>query len=191
MAGPSLTMKTACLLHRNVSEYTSQCDQGNITVMVCVIKISLYNKDRRFSGGSAKQGSVVASRQLGWQCRDLCLSAPPPKRQTFLPVADMSRMSARHVGDILLCRPIFWLSVSCQGIMLPTQFPTCKQESVLVRYFLLLLHACRNLVAIKLLSHSPPFDQRNWFGVIRGSLIPLVALGLGAYKIPQLQAKPQ
>jgi hypothetical protein len=63
MAGPSLTMKTAPLLHRNVSKYTSQCDQGNITVMVGVIRISLYNKDRRFSGGSVKQGSIVASRQ--------------------------------------------------------------------------------------------------------------------------------
>jgi hypothetical protein len=63
MAGPSVTMKTAPLLHRNVSKYTSQCDLGNITVVVCVIRISLYNKDRRFSEGSAKQGSVVASWQ--------------------------------------------------------------------------------------------------------------------------------
>jgi hypothetical protein len=53
--GPSLTMKTAPLLHRNVSKYTSQYDQGNITVVVCVIRISLYNEDRRFLGGSAKQ----------------------------------------------------------------------------------------------------------------------------------------
>ncbi len=51
MAGPSLTMKTAPLLHRNVSEYTSQCDQGNIIIVVCVIRISLHNKHRRFSGG--------------------------------------------------------------------------------------------------------------------------------------------
>jgi hypothetical protein len=63
MAGPSLTMKTAPFLHRNVSKYTSQCDQGNIIIMACVIRISLHIKDRRFSGGSAKQGSVVASRQ--------------------------------------------------------------------------------------------------------------------------------
>ena len=63
MAGTSLTMKTVPLLHRNVSEYTSQCDLGNITVVVYVIRISLHNKDRRFSGGSAKQGSVVVSRQ--------------------------------------------------------------------------------------------------------------------------------
>jgi hypothetical protein len=63
MAGPSLTMKIAPLLHRNVSEYTSQCDQGNITVMVCVIRISLYIEDRRFLGESAKQGSVIAGRQ--------------------------------------------------------------------------------------------------------------------------------
>jgi hypothetical protein len=34
MAGPSLTTKTAPLLHKNVSKYTSQCDQGNITVVV-------------------------------------------------------------------------------------------------------------------------------------------------------------
>jgi hypothetical protein len=47
------------------------------------------------------------------------------------------------------------------------------------------------IVAIKLLSHSPPFDQQIWFGVIGGSLIPLVALGLRTYKTPQLQAKPQ
>ncbi len=64
MAGPYLTMKTAPLLHRNVSEYTSQCDQGNITVVVCFIRISLYNKDRRFSGGSAKQGSVIVVTDL-------------------------------------------------------------------------------------------------------------------------------
>jgi hypothetical protein len=63
MAGPSLTMKIAPLLNRNVSEYTSQCDQGNITVVVCVIRISLYNENRRFLGGSAKQGSVVARWQ--------------------------------------------------------------------------------------------------------------------------------
>jgi hypothetical protein len=49
-----LTMKTAPLLHRNVSKYTSKCDQGNIIVVVCVIRISLYNEDRRFLGGSAK-----------------------------------------------------------------------------------------------------------------------------------------
>ncbi len=35
VAGPSLTMKTAPLLHRNVSEYTSQCDQGNISRGMC------------------------------------------------------------------------------------------------------------------------------------------------------------
>jgi hypothetical protein len=54
MAGPSLTMKTAPLLHRNVSKYTSQCEHVNITVVVCVIRISLYNEDRRFLGVSAK-----------------------------------------------------------------------------------------------------------------------------------------
>jgi hypothetical protein len=63
MAGPSLTMKTAPLLHRNVSKYTSQYDQGNIIIMVCVIRISLHNKDRRFSGGSVKQGSVIIKQE--------------------------------------------------------------------------------------------------------------------------------
>jgi len=41
----------------------------------------------------------------------MCLSATPLKRQTFLSVADMSEMSSQHVGNILLCRPIFLLSV--------------------------------------------------------------------------------
>jgi hypothetical protein len=56
-------MKTAPLLHRNASEYTSQCEEGNIIIVVRVIRISLYYKDRRFSGRSAKQGSVIASQQ--------------------------------------------------------------------------------------------------------------------------------
>jgi hypothetical protein len=47
-------MKTAPLLHRNMSEYTSQCDQGNIIVVVCVIRIRLDKEDRRLSAGSAK-----------------------------------------------------------------------------------------------------------------------------------------
>ncbi len=62
---------------------------------------------------------------LGWQCRDLCLSAPPLKRQTFLSVSDMSTMSSRHVGNILLCRPIFRLSMSCRWDLLPTHTPAC------------------------------------------------------------------
>ncbi len=43
-------MKTAPLLHRNVSEYTFQCDQGYITVVVCVIRIGLYNRDNNQHG---------------------------------------------------------------------------------------------------------------------------------------------
>jgi hypothetical protein len=61
IAGPSLTMKTAPLLNRNVSEYTSQDDMGHITVVVYVIGISLHNKDRRLSGRSTKLGSVGVS----------------------------------------------------------------------------------------------------------------------------------
>ena len=44
---------------------------------------------------------------LGWQCRQMCLSTTPLKRQTFLSVADMSEMSSRHVSEIMLCRPFF------------------------------------------------------------------------------------
>ena len=44
---------------------------------------------------------------LGWQCRGLCLSATPPKRHTFVSVADMPTMSGRQAGNILLSRPIF------------------------------------------------------------------------------------
>jgi hypothetical protein len=40
-------------------------------------------------------------KRLGWQCRQMCLSATPLKRQTFLSAADMKEMSSRHVGDIL------------------------------------------------------------------------------------------
>ena len=61
---------------------------------------------------------------LGWQCRQMCLSATPLKRQTFLSVADMSEMSSRHAGDILLCRPICRLSASCWWDLLPTNTPT-------------------------------------------------------------------
>jgi hypothetical protein len=50
-------MKTAPFFGKKVSEYTSQCDQGDITVGVGVIRI------RRFPGQSAMQGSVVASQQ--------------------------------------------------------------------------------------------------------------------------------
>ena len=59
-------MKTAPLLRRKVSKYTSKCDQGNLTVVVCVIRISLCNRDRRFSGELAKQGWVMqADRPYG------------------------------------------------------------------------------------------------------------------------------
>ena len=58
--------------------------------------------------------SMLILIHLGWQCRQMCLSAAPVKRQTFLSVADMSEMSSQHVGDILLCRPILRLSASCR-----------------------------------------------------------------------------
>ncbi len=32
--------------------------------------------------------------KLGWECRELCLLATPPKQQTFVSVANMSKMSA-------------------------------------------------------------------------------------------------
>jgi len=59
------------------------------------------------------------SSELGWHCRQMCLSATPLKRQTFLSVADMSEMLSRHVGDILLSRPIFRLSASCRETFIP------------------------------------------------------------------------
>ena len=39
-----------------------------------------------------------SSNELGWQCWQMCLSATPLKRQTFLSVADMSEMLSRHAG---------------------------------------------------------------------------------------------
>jgi hypothetical protein len=50
----------------------------------------------------------------------------PPKQQTFVSVANMSTMSARQVGDILLSRPIFLPTKSCRGIVSPTHFSTCR-----------------------------------------------------------------
>jgi hypothetical protein len=55
--------KTAPLLHKNASQYTSQCDQGNITFVVVVIGASLFKRDRRFSEESATQGSIIASQE--------------------------------------------------------------------------------------------------------------------------------
>jgi hypothetical protein len=63
MARISLTMKTAPLLHRNLSEFTSQCEDSNITVMVGVIWISLYNEDRGFlEGKQSKDQALQAGR---------------------------------------------------------------------------------------------------------------------------------
>jgi hypothetical protein len=48
--------KTAPLFHKKTSQYTSQCDKGNITFVVCIIKIKLFKGDGRFSGEPAMQG---------------------------------------------------------------------------------------------------------------------------------------
>ena len=49
---------------------------------------------------SGRPMSMLILIHLGRQCRQMCLSAAPIKRQTFLSVADMSEMSSRHFGDI-------------------------------------------------------------------------------------------
>ena len=54
---------------------------------------------------------LAGGGKLGWQYWDLCLSATPPKRQTFVSVADMSTMLARHVGGILLSQPFLAVGV--------------------------------------------------------------------------------
>jgi hypothetical protein len=94
-----------------------QIKQGSIAAMACFI-VSEW-------GSQAQTNFYIPPEHLGWQCRQMCLSATPLKRQTFLSVADMSEMSSRHVGDILLCRPFFLLSASCRRDLLPTNFPTC------------------------------------------------------------------
>jgi hypothetical protein len=63
---------------------------------------------------------------LGWQYQDLCLSATPPKRQTFVSVANMLTMSAQQVGDILLSRHFFLLSALCRGRLLLTPSNTSR-----------------------------------------------------------------
>jgi hypothetical protein len=42
---------------------TSQCDLGNVTFVIFVIRISLFKGDRRFCGKSAMQGLIVASQE--------------------------------------------------------------------------------------------------------------------------------
>jgi hypothetical protein len=80
-----------------------------------------------FNGQAAKPPNPPHSNivKLGWQCRDLCLSATPPKRQTFVSVADMSQ----HVGPTRRRHSVksafFRLSGSCRGRLLPIHFPTC------------------------------------------------------------------
>ena len=71
-----------------------------------------------------KQSSRTSSFSLWYHEIHWCLSDTPLKWLTFLFVADMSEMSSRHVGDILLCRPSFWLSASCRWDLLPTHTPT-------------------------------------------------------------------
>ena len=63
---------------------------------------------------AAGSNSTLPGLDLGWQWRELCLLAPPLKRQTFVSVAGMSKMSSQHVGNILLCRRIFCLLASCR-----------------------------------------------------------------------------
>ena len=82
---------------------------------------------------------------LGWQCWDLCLLATPPKRQTFLSVADMSTMSAQHVSHILLSWPFFWRQ-SCVGESYPRHTFLCVGRNWYYKFFGMchVSHECRN-----------------------------------------------
>ena len=62
---------------------------------------------------------------LGWQCRICVCRLHFPKQQTFVSVANMSTMLARHVGNILLSRPFFQLSALCWWDLSPTHTPAC------------------------------------------------------------------
>jgi hypothetical protein len=44
---------------QKVSQYDSQCDHSNIRAVVCVIRISLSNRDRRYAGELFHQGSLI------------------------------------------------------------------------------------------------------------------------------------
>ena len=102
-----------------------QCKHGGCTWGACLCRMMTTSRQSATSCRKPKPPSHVicigqipqaknsSPCNLGWQCRQMCLSATHLKRQTFLSVADMSEMSSRHVGDILLCRPTFQLSESC------------------------------------------------------------------------------
>jgi len=108
-----------------------QCMHGGYTWSACLHRMMTTSRQSATSCGKPKPpshmiciGKILQAKNsspcnLGWQCRQMCLSATPLKGQTFLSVADMSEMSSRHVGGILLCRPIFQLSASCRYHQFP------------------------------------------------------------------------
>ncbi len=103
------------------------CDIRNFRQKFCnfaaawALEIEYSGARRREHGGKLRclisANIFIIYLRLGWQCWDLCLSATPPKRQTFVSVANMLTMSAQHVGNIIRSRPFF--RQSCVGESYP------------------------------------------------------------------------
>ena len=86
--------------------------------MLATMMTLLAMKGSTVTAKAAMVGVTPSGDSLGWQCRDLCLSATPPKQQTFVSVTNMSTMSGRQVGNILLSQPIFCRQ-NCVGELYP------------------------------------------------------------------------
>ncbi len=141
VAGPSLTMKTAPLLHRNVSKYNSQYDMGHITVVVYVIGISLHNKDRRLSGGSTNLGSVGVSQQTLLQISPEVIN-PVHINKSIGPL--VLAMSIASMKPLRLGPMIPMGKDKDQGLFRPNKAPNLHQSNVCrLRPTTMLVRACR------------------------------------------------
>ena len=65
----------------------------------------------------------VVGEGLGWQCRQMCLSATPLKRQTFLSVAD--------VGNVI---PIRWRHSVMSAIILAVDVVSARPVADTLSY---------------------------------------------------------
>jgi hypothetical protein len=186
-----------------IAVYIWSCRQM-ITVYVAmrpIFKACMEGERRPWlaMSGFVSVGSTTQTTDIFVCCQHVPNVSPTCRRHSVMSanILNVSVVSGNFVTDTI---SYMYAGISTSEVR--TTSLTCTQESHLLLQRRTFLGLSANagfdkvdigavIVAIKLLSHSPPFDQRNWFGVIGGSLIAVVALGLRTYKTPQLQAKPQ
>ncbi len=95
--------------HNSIDKFFETFLETQVTFLMPYEKVSMMRWNsiahKNIERSSLKANCKWFTDYLGWQCRQMCLSATPLKRQTFLSVADMSEMSSRHVGD-MSARPV-------------------------------------------------------------------------------------